>query len=739
MTYLSLTMTDRSASRRPAWLRGCAFALALFGVAGAAQAEVGDVMREIERSGNARVIITMRTGNNDGNDRTGRTGLRNWAMARSVREQSAMVADAQVRVERSMSAAAIPITHRFRTLPFAGARVNRDQLLKLAAMSDVVSIDLVEIERATQITGGSTLERPALANSVPSIDVPAAWAAGYDGKGLTIAVLDGGFNLSHPMLSGKVVAEACFDGFGTSYGPTITPWCSSSGAGAGAASVCPSGSKRCNHGTHVASIAVGNDGINFGVARGAKLLPIDVMSKSTDPLDCGNDPLPCDVTNPLAVLAGLDYVNAHSAEFNIAAVNLSLGGFTVAGYCDDDPRKSVIDMLRAKGIGVAIAAGNDGRTGQIQKPSCISSAISVGATDNTTNVASFSNFANTLDLVAPGVDITAASGTGSGLLTIKGTSMAAPHVAGAWALLRAAVPGGTADQFEDALKQTGTRVTRGDSGITVPRIQVMQAINRLQGRGRKIFNQVVSSTGVARGQAFLRIYNNSGVAGIVVATVRDVDTGDVLGTWTSPTIPAHASPQVAIATIEAGAALSAGQIIALPTRTSYNIELESSFPGYVQTLLYAPSAGLFANMTSCSSGFATTDNTLAVNVNAASVADYVSHLRITNTGPVASAAVLTFVDARNGSTVASWTPSRTIPPGASIDVAVPEVEALISALAGATAAGATQYNVTLGSITGYLEHVIENKKLAALTNMTGKCALTASTAIQPPAAVTATR
>ncbi len=722
-------MTDRASSAlRPAWLRAVAFACALLGLAATARADVGDVMREIERRGQARVIVTMRTDN--GSSSGASNGLGAWATARSAREQRAMVADAQVRVERSMSAAAIPITHRFNTLPFVGARVDRDQLLKLAAMPDVASIQLVEVERAVPSIAG-TFEKQALANSVPSIDVPAAWAAGYDGKGLTVAVLDGGFALSHPMLAGKVVTEACFDGFGTSFS-NIKPWCATAGAAAGAASACPSGSARCDHGTHVASIAVGNDGTNFGVARGAELLPIDVMSKDSDPLDCGSDPVPCDVTNSIAVLSALDYVNAHASEFNIAAVNLSVGGKLESGYCDDDQRKAVIDMLRAKGIAVAISAGNDSMTGKIERPSCISSAISVGATDNSTNVASFSNFANTVDLMAPGVSITAASGSGTGLKTISGTSMASPHVAGAWTLLRAAVPGGTADQFEDALKQTGTRVTRGDSGITVPRIQVMQAINRLQGRGRKIFNQVVASAGAARGQAYLRVYNDSNVAGIVVATLRDPDTGTVLGTWTSPTIPGRASPQIAIATIEASAAASAGQIIATATRTSYNIELESSFSGYVQTLLYAANAGLFANMTSCSSGLTTTDSQLAINVNAASIGDYVSHLRITNTGPVASSAALTFVDVRSGLAVASWSPAGTIPPGASIDVTEPEVEALLNALAGATVAGASAYNVTLSSITGYLEHVIENKKLGALTNMTAKCALTASSAIAAP-------
>src|SRR6185312_16823709 len=103
------------------------------------------------------------------------------------------------------------------------------------------------------------------------------------------------------------------------------------------------------------------------------------------------------------------------------------------GYCDDDPRKVAIDALRAKGIAVAIVSGNDGVTDKVEKPGCISTAETVGATDDGTAVASFSNFSTMVDFMAPGVNVLGASASGSGLVAKSGTSIAAPHVAGAWA------------------------------------------------------------------------------------------------------------------------------------------------------------------------------------------------------------------------------------------------------------------------------------------------------------------
>src|SRR5207249_2086491 len=203
------------------------------------------------------------------------------------------------------------------------------------------------------------IHRPFLAESVPLVQADQVWSGGsaglsLDGTGTVIAVLDTGVDKDHPFLGGKVVEEACF---------------SSSFPSSGISNVCPGGvdstapgsgvpcdvAGECDHGTHVAGIAAGNgqDGAvaSFsGVARGAE------------------------------IMAGLQRVYNRRAAHNFTAANLSLGGQTFASNCDNDPLKPIIDSLRAAKIATVIASGNDGSTGEISSPACISTAVSVGST-----------------------------------------------------------------------------------------------------------------------------------------------------------------------------------------------------------------------------------------------------------------------------------------------------------------------------------------------------------------------
>jgi len=697
-----------------------ALALIFMSVA-AARADVTDVMREVERNGSARVIITMRTGGN---------GHRGWNRSQSVEQQRATVDAAAPTFERRMAAANIPLIRRFHTLPFAGAVVDGRQLMNLATMPEVASIQLVRMQRKLPVpnTSGSESQQAtsgSLASSVTSIDVPNAWAAGYQGQGYTVAVLDGGFNVNHPMLAGKNVGDACF----ADSDQTLHPECPSGTSpqiGAGAASHCPTesnGSNRCDHGSNVASIAVGNDGTNFGVARGAKLMPIDVFSSDTLSSDCKPDPAPCEVTDEIAILDALDYVNENAAAYNIAAVNLSVGGDSQSGYCDTDPRKTAIDNLRAKGIAVMIAAGNDGLNGQVEEPGCISTAETIGATDSSTNVASFSNFASSVDLMAPGSSITAASGTGSNMITMSGTSMATPHAAGAWAIMRSAFPNATADQIEQALKTTGIAVTRNGAGISVPKIQVMQAINYVGGHGRLLFNQIVSSNANALGYSFLRVYNSGGSTGTVTFTIRDASTGTTLGTWTSASVATHGAAQFFISDIEKNAVPAANQTITASDRSYYNLEVSSTFGGYLQYVLWSANAGVLGNLTSCPAGPSANRTTLMY-VDAGSNSSYVSHIRIVNSGAVSGTATLNYSDL-NGGSIGQWT-SPVIAPGAALDVSEAQIEVATSALASATSAGAGWYNVTLSNFAGYAQHVIENRNVGVFTDVGAKCDITAS-------------
>jgi len=141
-------------------------------------------------------------------------------------------------------------------------------------------------------------------------------------------------------------------------------------------------------------------------------------------------------------------------------------------------RKAKIDDLRAVGIATVIAAGNSGFTNALGTPACISTAISVGATDKTDGIATFSNSASFLSLLAPGVSINS-SIPGNAYGVKSGTSMATPHVAGVFAILKQAWPTASVDEILSALQTTGMNLTDPRNTITIPRIDVEATLNRI--------------------------------------------------------------------------------------------------------------------------------------------------------------------------------------------------------------------------------------------------------------------
>lgn len=694
---------------------------ALFAVHAAsapAWATAEDVLRQLQDTDFANVIVRMKAD----------SPAVAWNATHPAWRQKIAVAAALNDVKPSLIAAQVESYRTFSTLPFLSATVTQDQLLALIADDSVQSVHLVKRERrnpgAAASVLGSVIDRAQGANALLSIDIADAWAAGHDGDGYAVAIIDGGFNVGHPMLAGRTVGAACFS---NDFDPTTINQCPSGQTpeiGVGAASKCPAGSDRCGHGTHVASLAVGNDGVNFGVARAANLVPIDVFSVVTDASDCSPNPAPCELTDSLAVLNALDYINENAEALSIAAVNISVGGTPRDGFCDDDPRKPVIDMLRQKGVAVAISAGNNGVTGQITSPACISSALAVGATNDGTAVAFFSNFASTLDFMAPGVSVRGAAGSGSGFGLRSGTSMAAPQVAGAWAVMRSAFPDGEIDAIETALKTSGVGVTRLDSGVTVPKIRVARAIDLLNGRDRRSINNVVSSSATLLGESFLRFFNNSDEAGTVTVTLRDGQSGTAVATWTSPEIPARASRQFSAQKLEAASTPAANSAFSANDREYFNLELESSFSGFLQHVVWSRGSGVFANLSSCAAGFSQ-DVSFASNVHSSTIGGYISHLRIVNSGTTTDQATLVIYNSTTGEEVGSWT-SPNISSGASFEVTGPSLEAQTPDLETAVSDGMLQYNVRLENLTGYVQHVMENVSIGALIDMSPKCDLGAA-------------
>jgi subtilisin family serine protease len=270
----------------------------------------------------------------------------------------------------------------------------------------------------------------ALADSVPQIGAPAAWAAGFDGAGIDVAVLDTGIDAGHPDLSGKVVAEANF-------------------------TTDPTAADGNGHGTHVASTIAGggqaSGGLRKGVAPGADLMNGKVLDGN------GNG-------QESWVIAGMEWAATNGAD----VISMSLQ----AGITDgtDPVAQAVNTLTQANGVLFTIAAGNFGPgKSTLTTPGAADSALTVGAVDKSDVIAPFSgrgprvgNYALKPDLTAPGVDIIAARAAGTSLGTpiddnytmLSGTSMATPHVAGASAIIRQEFPSMTPAQVKAALVST---------------------------------------------------------------------------------------------------------------------------------------------------------------------------------------------------------------------------------------------------------------------------------------------
>ncbi|MFE4700995.1 S8 family peptidase [Streptomyces sp. NPDC056738] len=229
-------------------------------------------------------------------------------------------------------------------------------------------------------------------------------APGSAGSGVTVYVIDTGVRVTHRDFGGRASYGWDFvDGDGTAQ----------DGNG---------------HGTHVAGTVAG---AGYGVAKKARIVAVRVL----DDRGAGST---------AQVIAGIDWVTRHARKPAVA--NLSLGGPANA-QLDAAVRNSI-----ASGVTYTVAAGNSGLPASLCSPARVAEALTVGATDRTDARARFSNSGPSLDLFAPGVDITSTSYTGDrAKATYSGTSMASPHAAGAAALYLADHPRAAPAQVAKAL------------------------------------------------------------------------------------------------------------------------------------------------------------------------------------------------------------------------------------------------------------------------------------------------
>jgi subtilisin family serine protease len=250
-----------------------------------------------------------------------------------------------------------------------------------------------------------------LLTSIPKIGADYASSLGYTGTDVYVAVIDTGIEKAHPFFQNRVALEACF--------ASICPNKTNTMIGSGAAAPVHF------HGTHVAGIVGGFSDTRRGVAPNVKIIAINVF----DPYGGAYDK---------DIVRALNWLHSIADQYNIASVNMSLGGSLIfKNTCDNympDMTKAIQD-LKAKNIATIVSSGNSYAHG-MSAPACISDAVSVAATSTQTDtVTDFSNVSQFTTLSAPGLAIVSSKLMGS-YGAASGTSMSAPHVAGAFAVYR---------------------------------------------------------------------------------------------------------------------------------------------------------------------------------------------------------------------------------------------------------------------------------------------------------------
>lgn len=285
------------------------------------------------------------------------------------------------------------------------------------------------------------------------VNAPEAWAQGYTGQGVVVAVIDSGVDITHEDLINNIwtnsgeIAGNNLDDDGNGYIDDINGW--NFGVGQNNNNVMPGTTTDSQgHGTHVAgTIAAMNNGFGAtGVAYNAEIMAIRMGDVSSSGY----------FTNAGSLADAIRYAVDNGAD----VINMSLG------WSDSTDLGNALAYAASNNVVVVSAAGNSGLSSPgVPASYATQYGIAVGAVDSSKTMASFSNRAGSDSsmqyVVAPGVGVYSAL-PGNTYASWNGTSMASPHVAGVAALILSANPNLTAAQVERIITETANA-----TGITV--------------------------------------------------------------------------------------------------------------------------------------------------------------------------------------------------------------------------------------------------------------------------------
>ncbi len=425
-------------------LIGCYFLISSGGITGALVGITDvpvdpEVRQQIAANGEAEVIVVLRD---------------NFAASNLV-EQQREIADVQEKVLMdlvlenrsgifSLKEQEFALKYKYANINALAGSITKEGLDKLQQDYHVAEI---KVDRKINLFLNQSI--PLInGNNLPSANFS------FTGTGQSVCIVDTGIDYTH-------------SAFGScSKGEFLTGRCRVSGYNIAEDNADPL--DQHGHGTHVAGIVASNYTNYLGVAPGAGVVAVKVFPGSSS------------ATNESNVIAGIDWCVSNAANFSISVISLSIGDGTInSNYCDSSSLAIAVNSAVDAGLLVVAASGNSYNANGISSPACASKAVSVGATTKIDTIPSYSNSAAILDVLAPGSSITSTS-LNNNIATLSGTSMSAPHAAGAAIIIN--------QYFKEVHQQNLTpadleaRLKRGISlqdsrnGLVFPRIDLIQAI-----------------------------------------------------------------------------------------------------------------------------------------------------------------------------------------------------------------------------------------------------------------------